>query len=79
MVQMAYMGSQTFLSILDRVSAVFEKEEFQETRQIKVAKEEVCVKFTDADIGWGFKVATAGQSTAQATKAQIALEEVSEP
>ena len=54
---------------MDRVGGVYEKEEFVEKREIRVPKSEVSINFNDADIGWGFKVATGEQSAAAQTAA----------
>ena len=38
------------------MSEVFELEEYQSTRDIDIPKSEVKIKFTNADLSWGYKI-----------------------
>jgi hypothetical protein len=57
---MTYFGLtiyQQFMSCVQRISEVTEMEEFVFNREVEVInKEEVHLKFKNADIGWGFRV-----------------------
>ena len=73
------MGLQSFLSITERISAVFQKEELTCDREIIVPPTEVSIKINNASFGWGFKIAEGAQNQNIKTSAQIKIEEVSEP
>lgn len=57
MTYMAMTVYQQFMSCVERISEVIEMEEFVFNRNTDVTnKDEVCLQFKDADIGWGFRV-----------------------
>ena len=51
------MGIQSFLSITDRITHVFEKEELGPKDKTSSKPTDVLVKIENASFGWGFKIA----------------------
>ena len=56
MTYFAVTNLQNFLAILERLSEVFEMEEFELIRITSTDEKDVCIKLKDASFAWGYRV-----------------------